>query len=650
MEAARSTRAPFHPTPPAPRRNQRRIRPPGHHLLRPLAGACALLLATTVQAVSPDLYVWLDRTGATGHPPFDYLPADVDSVEYSDGNVYVYAPGIPDYPIGPTWPSHSLPTNQHYLLRIPRHPEERLGPKIPTPPDHIGLFINGVPFFNAKDAHSWNDQRVWNQNAVVVEAGGADACLGHPTERGEYHHHQNPICLHSGDPTRHSPLLGYAFDGFPIYGPYGYANPDGSGGIIRMTSGYHLRDIDVRHTLPDGTELPDSLYGPDVGDEYPLGYYVEDFVWEPGTGIVDQYHGRFTVTPEYPDGIYAYFTAVDSSGASAYPYTIGPWYYGVPDMADFNVNQVTIDEEVMSYNPQPPAPFSLLTPADGDTVAPELTLRWRKASDPDPADTVSYVVYWSEASSFEEGDSIQVGQDTTYTFGSDVLSTSTLYHWKVDATDVYHLRRGSDPSTGWIFYVGEGDTPSLPSIEATAGEEGIVLSWRIPADVQAAGFRVYRRVVSPPGEESGSEWTCLATLLPTWDETIRFVDSEAERGVLYEYEVEVVGPGGPAGRWGPARGQLPETALFFRVHPNPARGNATTLAFGLPTRGTVALRVFDPEGQEVGGRVWRDLRAGSHEERCTLTGRRGRPLPSGAYWLRLETPAGTRQTRWTVLR
>ncbi len=50
-----------------------------------------------------------------------------------------------------------------------------------------------------------------------------DRCCGHPDPDGTYHYHKYPICMKSpwaDDGTDHSPLIGFAFDGFPIYGPY----------------------------------------------------------------------------------------------------------------------------------------------------------------------------------------------------------------------------------------------------------------------------------------------------------------------------------------------------------------------------------------------------------------------------------------------
>src|SRR5207249_2454624 len=122
---------------------------------------------------------------------------------------------------------------------------------------------------------------------------GFDACLGHPPQSGQYHHHQHPICLDAGNASQHSSILGYAFDGFPVYGPYGYANTDGSGGVARIRSGYRTRNITTRTTLPDGTVLSPAQYGPAVSTTYPLGYYEEDFEYVSGLGDLDTYNGRF---------------------------------------------------------------------------------------------------------------------------------------------------------------------------------------------------------------------------------------------------------------------------------------------------------------------------------------------------------------------
>lgn len=114
----------------------------------------------------------------------------------------------------------------------------------------------------------------------------------------------------------HSPILGYAYDGNPIYGPYGYsvANNKNSS-IARMTSSYVLNSSRVG--------------GPSVLD-YSLGSFIEDFTYIHRSGTLDENNGRFCVTPEYPEGTYAYFITVDQNSNPVFPYIIGKNYYCIP--------------------------------------------------------------------------------------------------------------------------------------------------------------------------------------------------------------------------------------------------------------------------------------------------------------------------------
>jgi len=150
------------------------------------------------------------------------------------------------------------------------------------------------------------------------------------------------------DSTKHSPLLGYTYDGFPIYGAYGYKNTDGTGGITRMKSSFFLRNITDRTVYADGTDVID---GPAVSATYPLGYFREDYGYiAPSTSqpdYLDEHNGRFCVTPEYPKGTYCYFATVDANWNSAYPYIVGPTFYGVRTGA--KVPSVT--ETVTTYTP-----------------------------------------------------------------------------------------------------------------------------------------------------------------------------------------------------------------------------------------------------------------------------------------------------------
>lgn len=130
---------------------------------------------------------------------------------------------------------------------------------------HIGVWSNGVSVFNAKDGISYNNQGVWFRDAYVFEGISFDNCLGHPAPNGEYHTHVNPTCLYDDtDNSVHAPIIGYAFDGFPIYGAYGYDDPNGTGVFRKMQTSYQLRNITNRTVLPNGTVLAANQYGPAI--------------------------------------------------------------------------------------------------------------------------------------------------------------------------------------------------------------------------------------------------------------------------------------------------------------------------------------------------------------------------------------------------
>lgn len=81
-----------------------------------------------------------------------------------------------------------------------------------TPGGAIGIMLSGVEIFNALDAAG--------RDAVAYEV--QDDCNGHPQQQGAYHYHNLSECLAEKDTgAGHSKLLGYAYDGFGIYGTRG---------------------------------------------------------------------------------------------------------------------------------------------------------------------------------------------------------------------------------------------------------------------------------------------------------------------------------------------------------------------------------------------------------------------------------------------
>lgn len=309
---------------------------------------CAFITNVNAQT-NPAITSWkINQTGATG---YGNIPSNVQQIQYSANNVYVSCSGVPDYTIGPWNGNPNVPKNQNFIYKITLNPAQNTGTLVNVGLGHIGVWSNGVSVFNAKDAMSYQNQGIWNQNAIVVEGPSFDNCLGHPAPNGEYHHHLNPTCLYDDkDSTHHSPIIGFAFDGFPIYGAYSFSNTDGTGNIKRMKTSYRKRNITERKILPNGNTA--SSAGPAVSVSFPLGYYVEDFEFITGLGDLDLHNGRFCVTPEYPSGIYAYFVTIDDKQKAEYPYTIGPIYYGTVQSGNIGPNSGhnVITESVTTYN------------------------------------------------------------------------------------------------------------------------------------------------------------------------------------------------------------------------------------------------------------------------------------------------------------
>jgi hypothetical protein len=342
-----------------------------------LASASAAQAAAQLSAIdaSSDASIssWMrNTTGQKGHSPssainalVSQINANVQTVAYNATDVYIHATGVPSHDVGPFTGNPAAPSDRNRTVHIPRTPVVNNGTKTSVGLGPIGVMLNGVAFFDPRDAQTYNNQNVWHQNANKFEAASFDTGPGHPApdnaststpKTGNYHYHQAPVALLNeldpGNTGQHaSPLLGFAFDGFPIYGPYGYTNTDGTGGISLMSSSYQPRSITQRTTLPSGAAA--SFAGPDVSATYPIGSYIEDYVYTAGTGTLDQYNGRFAVTPDYPLGTFAYYVTLNNAGSAVYPYIIGPQYYGVVSTDNLGAGSITVPGDVAYYTGVP---------------------------------------------------------------------------------------------------------------------------------------------------------------------------------------------------------------------------------------------------------------------------------------------------------
>ena len=119
----------------------------------------------------------------------------------------------------------------------------------------------------------------------------------------------------------HSPIIGWAYDGNPIYGAYGFSDAsDINSGVKILASGYELRTSEISNR-PEG---------------FVSGFFVEDYKFT-ASGDLDEHNGRYAKTPEYPNGVYAYHASITSDGKnSKFPYFLGESYSSVLESQTLN--------------------------------------------------------------------------------------------------------------------------------------------------------------------------------------------------------------------------------------------------------------------------------------------------------------------------
>jgi arylsulfatase A-like enzyme len=314
--------------------------------------------------------------------------AGIESIRVSANWVYVKGSSMPHYTMGPWYLNAArtqiflnYPNQWEMLARIPRVPVPAVT-RTNTNFGPIAIWVNTTIIHNQLDAFFWSGTadintgargtEYWTRNARLAEGLTFDPAGSHQPFTGESHHHISPFALRyeMGDhmdynptthtyteattPPNHSPILGWNFDGYPIYGPYGYSTANNpNSGIRRMVSGFVPRDGSFgttnlntagRATLPQWairsghgiSTANDAATGPNVSTAFPIGWYLQDFDYLGDLGYtqgthfdLDESNGRWCVTPEFPSGIYAYFVSIDASFQPAYPYIIGRQYYGV---------------------------------------------------------------------------------------------------------------------------------------------------------------------------------------------------------------------------------------------------------------------------------------------------------------------------------
>lgn len=125
------------------------------------------------------------------------------------------------------------------------------------------------------------------------------------------------------DGVNSSPILGWAYDGNPILGPYIQNNNQ----IVNISSSYRINSI--TSSLTRNSKRP----------PFSNGYFIEDYVYDESKSDLDEFNGMFIKDrPEFPNGTYAYFVTFNSSGDLEYPYVIGPSFKNTPNKKNYDLN------------------------------------------------------------------------------------------------------------------------------------------------------------------------------------------------------------------------------------------------------------------------------------------------------------------------
>lgn len=343
----------------------------------------------TEQSAQTPVTTWSRSAGTQSAPAY----SDVQQVDYSTSWVYIHTTGLASHIMGPWYLNAAktnlfpnFPSNTATMFRFPRVPVIP-ATKIGTGLGATGRMVNGVSMFDCRDAFSYSTTNaadatpggaftgdgIWNRDAYHNESVTFDPAFAHQAGNN-YHYHAQPFGLRyqlgdhvdynattntytesTGPITRHSPIVAWAADGLPVYGPNGYSNPNSAASSVRrMVSGFTLRDgtrgttnlsATGRVTLPAwaarvqnrSATLLATQYGPAVSTNFALGHYIEDYDFLGDLGFtlgtdydLNEQNARFCVTPEFPSGTWAYFTTITSNGTPTFPYTTGRQFYGDP--------------------------------------------------------------------------------------------------------------------------------------------------------------------------------------------------------------------------------------------------------------------------------------------------------------------------------
>ncbi|MEP3279552.1 MAG: YHYH protein [Stappiaceae bacterium] len=199
--------------------------------------------------------------------------ADEVTVTCPDGHAIIASDTYPDHPLmtGIVGTNEQIPVPADYAAPIPLQPT--LGSDPLTRDSALGVAVNGVPIFDYTGGGemSQDDLHHHQVHHDTLQTRQLDVCGGHAGRGDDYHYHVKPTCMidqmaNAGDDA----IIGWAFDGYPIYGD---KNPDGTviaEGSLDICNGQPDDTFGYRyHTSSEAPYIVQCLMG-EVADERTL--------------------------------------------------------------------------------------------------------------------------------------------------------------------------------------------------------------------------------------------------------------------------------------------------------------------------------------------------------------------------------------------
>ena len=264
--------------------------------------------AWTVGSCGEELFL---DVGAYAGPGADY-PMPVLGIACSDDTRVVTSNGIPHYTYQSMTPNGL--SEQNFTWEVPLNPVVAVETSAIPCLGSVGYTINGIPVYGP------NEGPFPDPYGDPIANGVMDWCLGHTGGDADYHYHGIlETCMAIEATESASPVLGFALDGFPIYGPRGCLD-EACEDVVTFVSGWDADGATAIGCTSDSECSDDRVCAAAmVAGELVEACVAKDYAWDnhtftakDGSEFLDECNGRVG-----PDGTYRYHTT------STFPYVLG---------------------------------------------------------------------------------------------------------------------------------------------------------------------------------------------------------------------------------------------------------------------------------------------------------------------------------------